>query len=99
MIQVVWKFRIKEGKRKGFEQYYRSRGKWAALFEKSKAYHGTVLLRDTEDPDRYLLYDQWEDIDSFRRFKQDHMKEYEKLDQKCHEFTEEETCLGFFDER
>ncbi len=96
MIHIAWEFHVKRGKRKQFEQYYRSSGKWADLFRKSPSYHETILLQDTDEPGRYLLIDVWEDIHSFRKFKQQYGDEYRELDQKCAEFTEDERCLGFF---
>jgi len=96
VIYIIWEFRVKKNKRKQFGSYYSSSGKWALLFQKSSAYQETILVQDTEHADRYFVIDLWKDIDSFRSFKREYTEEYEAMDKKCEEFTEEERCLGFF---
>ena len=61
------------------------------------AYRGTILLRDSAAPNRYLLWDCWDDPLSFDRFKHDHGADYAALDKQCEELTEEETKLGMFE--
>jgi heme-degrading monooxygenase HmoA len=96
VIYIVWEFRVKKNKRKPFETYYRSNGKWAEMFRQSEAYQESVLIHDSENAERYLVVDIWKDIDSFRSFKRKFGEEYAILDTKCEAFTDEERCLGFF---
>ena len=97
MLHIIWEFRTREGKSHLFEAQYGASGSWARLFRNSPAYHGTVLARDRDDPRRYILVDMWEDMESFRRFKEGFGAEYAALDSQCEELTEQELCLGFFD--
>lgn len=97
MIHIVWEFRIRTAKRRIFERLYGSAGRWAMLFRRSRAYKGTLLLRDPDRANRYLLVDRWTDWAAFRRFKRRFRKEYETLDRECWEFTRRERRLGCFE--
>jgi quinol monooxygenase YgiN len=97
MIQVVWEFRIKEGKRNEFEAYYSDNGKWAELFRINPSYRGTILTRDKDHANRYLVLDTWDDLDSYQTFKEQYAEDYKALDKKCEELTVEENCLGIFE--
>jgi heme-degrading monooxygenase HmoA len=37
---------------------------------------GTELLRDLEEPDRYLVIDRWESTDAYNAFLAEHQDEY-----------------------
>ena len=97
MLQVVWEYHLKSGAAAEFERHYAAEGTWAALFRRSPAYHGTMLLRDRANPLRYLTVDTWEDSSSLERFKETFREDYEKLDQECAKLTEVERCVGWFD--
>ncbi len=97
MLQVVWEFHIKPGAAPEFERHNGPGGTWAALFRRSLAYHGTLLLRDRANPLRYLTIDTWDDLKSFEAFKNSVAQEYKALDQACESLTESEECLGWFD--
>ena len=64
MVRFVWEFTARAGKVKEFEDYYANSGPWATLFRKNAGYHGTLLLRDTETPRRYLTIDRWDSVAS-----------------------------------
>ena len=97
MIFIVWRFAAKPGRVAEFERHYHADGTWAQLFRRSKGYHGTTLLRDSSAPSRYLLWDSWDSLASFDRFKHDHGADYAALDKKCEALTDEETQLGVFE--
>jgi heme-degrading monooxygenase HmoA len=97
MIQVVWEYTVKPEQVPNFEGIYASSGSWARLFQKSRAYHGTILLRDPETPHRYLTVDVWASRADYDAFRSEHAGEYEELDRKCDELTVSERCLGVFE--
>src|SRR5262249_62168237 len=71
-------------------------GAWARLFARAAGYLGTELLRDAAAPGRYLTIDRWASAADFERFEHEHRADYEALDARCIEWTEEETALGAF---
>ena len=97
MLHILWEYRVREEKRPDFERHYRSNGTWAELFRRAPGYRGTTLLRDSEDPARYLTLDVWDDAASFHRFKQDFAAGYAALDRQMEALTESERHLGNFE--
>lgn len=97
MIYIVWRFTAKPGRIAEFERNYSAEGSWAQLFRRSPGYCGTTLLRGSAAPNQYLLWDCWDSLASFDRFKQDHDADYAALDKRCEALTEEETKLGVFE--
>jgi len=97
MLHIVWEFRVKDGRRREFEEQYGSAGTWAAFFRKGRGYRETRLLRDQEDASRYLTIDVWTDLESYRSFSDENAEEYRTIDRRCEELTEEERRLGCFD--
>src|SRR5262249_31740235 len=96
MIYIVWRFTAKSARVADFERHYGRQGSWAQLFRRSPGYQGTTLLRDSSEPNRYVLWDTWDSLASFEQFKQDHGADYSALDKQCEELTEEETKIGVF---
>ena len=97
MIHIVWEFRVKPGKAAEFERHYSNSGIWATFFKQGDGYHGTVLVRDTEHPDRYLTFDLWDNLAAYHEFKSEFSEEYFRIDRECEALTEKETCLGMFE--
>jgi heme-degrading monooxygenase HmoA len=59
-----------------FERAYGPNGDWAEFFRTGRGYVGTELLREVENPGRYLVIDRWESREAFERFSQEHQAEY-----------------------
>lgn len=97
MVQIVWEFMVGEEKREDFERVYGSTGTWAALFERDRAYRGTTLLRDTQNPLRYVTLDRWDSLEAYRAFRELHGGDYASLDRACEDFTTDERLIGVFD--
>ena len=97
MIYIVWRFTAKADHVAEFQRHYCAEGSWAQLFRCSPGYHGTTLLRDSAAPNRYLLWDCWDSLASFDRFRQDHGTDYAALDKQCEALTDEETKVGVFE--
>jgi len=96
MIQIVWEFHVREEQRGDFERHYAAGGTWAEFFKRDAAYKGTQLLRDINDPSRYVTIDTWDDPDSYGAFRALHRQEYSALDQQMEALTESEQRVGVF---
>ena len=96
MLRIIWRFRAKPKKADEFQRVYSWKGLWAKLFGMSPEYQGTILLQDDSDPLVFVVIDRWASRDSFSRFREQFGPEYEKLDKKCSELTDEETLIGAF---
>jgi len=97
LIQFVWEFVARKERIREFEHHYSSTGDWAKLFHKSPGYRGTVLLRDAEQPNRYVTIDTWDGPELYQRMRSDFADEFERLDRACEAFTEAERRLGAFE--
>ncbi|MCA1813333.1 MAG: hypothetical protein LC624_05205 [Halobacteriales archaeon] len=98
MQASMWRFVAKPDRQPEFEEFYGPGGMWAALFHESRAYHGTILLRDRAAERTYTLIDFWDSLDSFDQFKAQHAAAYGALDHEGSSLTEEEHHLGWFDD-
>ncbi len=97
MLHILWEYRVRPDRRREFEAHYRSDGTWAAFFRGGRGYRETILLSDREEPGRYITIDVWIDLESYHAFSEQHAREYEEIDRRCEELTDEERCLGFFE--
>jgi quinol monooxygenase YgiN len=98
VVQFVWEFLAREDKLEEFERYYSSQGLWAALFRKHPGYCGTMLLRDAENPRRFLTFDRWDSFAAHVGMRAQFSAEYEELDRTCEGFTESERRIGVFED-
>jgi heme-degrading monooxygenase HmoA len=98
MTFILWRFRAKADRVGQFRRVYGADGDWAKLFRRSPEYQGTQLLQDVAEERTFVVIDRWASGESFARFHHEFAKEYEELDRKCLELTEEETPIGAFDE-
>jgi hypothetical protein len=96
VVQFYWEFVAREDKLKEFERYYSSDGLWAALFRKHPGYCGTILLRDAENPLRFISIDRWDSFAAHVGMRAQFSAEYEELDRTCESFTESERRIGVF---
>ena len=96
MIEIVWEFVVKEEAQGQFELAYGPGGAWSKLFAQCPGFRGTTLLRDTNDPRRYLTIDLWDTLDQREQMLAEHEAEYANLDADFAEWTESETELGIF---
>jgi len=93
---VVWEFRVRADARERFEIQYGPQGEWAALFRQSAEYVQTDLVRDSEDPLRFLTLDFWKSSAAYEQFRQLHAAEYKAIDARCDAMTESEKEIGRF---
>ena len=90
----MWEFQVKSERIAEFEQTYGLGGKWADLFKNGNGFLGTELLRDPEDPRRYVTIDRWVSSADHELFLSQWKNEYDALDSQCEGLTERETLLG-----
>jgi heme-degrading monooxygenase HmoA len=98
VVQFVWEFIARADKIDDFERHYAASGSWADLFRRSAGYQSTQLLRDAENPRRYLTIDRWDSLASYRAMRHRFEKEHDALDRACEAFTESEHRIGVFEE-
>jgi heme-degrading monooxygenase HmoA len=93
MFIVIWEYRVKEAYLDDFVRFYASDGDWATLFKKGRGYLGTELLRDEQNPGRYLTLDRWTSGQEYEAFLSVFAKEYKAIDTRCEGWTESESLL------
>jgi heme-degrading monooxygenase HmoA len=95
----IWAFQVRPDNVEEFLRHYNSVGTWALLFRRAPGYIGTRLLRDRNDPLRFVTVDDWESDRDYNAFRTQYSFEYEALDRACEGLTSAETLVGqFFDQ-
>ena len=97
MYVILWRFRPLVGRESEFERTYGPSGEWARLFGRGDGYLGTELLRRSDDTREYLTLDRWVSRAAYETFRARFSSEYQRLDGRLEELTEEETPLGAFE--
>jgi heme-degrading monooxygenase HmoA len=98
MIQIVWIFVVRSDCISEFLEYYGTNGSWEKLFRNSPGYQGTSLLRDHNQINRFILFDKWDRLSSFEKFKKKYDEDYTLLDKRCENLTIEEIKIGIFEQ-
>jgi heme-degrading monooxygenase HmoA len=96
MIEIIREFIVKEESRGQFELAYGPGGAWSKLFARCPGFRGTTLLRDTENPRRYLTIDLWDTLAQRDQVLAEREAEYSKLDAVFADWTESRTEVGIF---
>ncbi|UCH63683.1 MAG: hypothetical protein JSU77_04345 [Fidelibacterota bacterium] len=96
MIEIIWEFVINEEARGQFELAYGPGGAWSKLFARCPGFRGTTILRDTEDPRRYLAIDLWDTLAQREQMLAERKAEYSSLDAAFADWTESKTEVGIF---
>lgn len=94
---VLWEFHVPAERRAEFERRYGPDGDWATLFRRGNGFRGLELLRDREDPGRYLTLDRWVSADACREFHERNAGQCAALDRECAQLTAREARLGEFE--
>ena len=66
MIALVFRYDVRDPDE--FARAYGPDGEWAAFFRQGAGYIGTELLRDLDEPDRYLVIDRWQTVEAYNDF-------------------------------
>ena len=93
---AIWEFYVRRGSEAAFERVYGPEGEWVKLFRKAAGFVRTELNRDQKNRQRYLTLDYWESEEAYARFREQHLAEYQAIDERCEEMTEAENALGTF---
>jgi heme-degrading monooxygenase HmoA len=96
MVEIVWEFVVKEEARGQFELAYGPGGAWSKLCAQYPGFRGTTLLRDTENPRRYLAVDIWDTRAQREQMLAERKAEYSSLDAAFGDWTESRTEVGIF---
>ena len=96
MIEIVWEFVVKEEARGQFELAYGPGGAWSKLFARCAGFRGATLLRDTNNPRRYLTIDFWDTLAQREQMLAERKAEYSNLDAAFADWTESRTEVGIF---
>jgi heme-degrading monooxygenase HmoA len=97
MYIIIWAYQVKPDQVVRFEEAYSSNGAWVKLFQRSQGFLETELLRDHEDPYRYITIDRWNSAQEYKSFLSQSKTEYAAMDARCEGLTEHETLLGNWD--
>jgi heme-degrading monooxygenase HmoA len=96
VVEIVCEFVVKEEAQGQFELAYGPGGAWGKLFARCPGFRGTTVLRDAENPRRYLTIDLWETADRREQALAEHKAEYSDLEAVLDEWTESRTEVGTF---
>jgi heme-degrading monooxygenase HmoA len=80
-----------------FEAAYGADGEWAQFFRQGRGYVGTELLRDVEQPGRYLVVDRWDSREAYNAFVAEHREEYMRRVDETAYLYERELRFGTFE--
>ena len=94
MYVIIWEYQVKSDRIAEFEKIYSTGGAWTQLFEKGEGFLDTQLLRDDNQPRRYITIDRWISSADYASFWSQWKSEYARLDAQCEGLTEQETLLG-----
>ena len=80
-----------------FERVYGPEGEWAEFFRRAAGYVGTELLRDREQPGRYLVPDRWESAEAYNAFVEAFQTAYMARVDDTRLYYDQELRLGTFE--
>lgn len=92
----MWEYQVSPGSEVEFEALYCPEGAWGSLFRRYPGYLRTELLKDRENPMRYLTVDYWESKGAHAAFRARSKAEFEALDRAGERLTLKENFLGEF---
>jgi hypothetical protein len=96
MIEIVYEFVVKEESRGQFELTFGQGGAWSKLFARCQGFRGATLLRDIENPQRYLLIDLWDTVAQREQALDECKAEYAQLEAAFVDWTESKIEVGIF---
>lgn len=97
MLVVVWEYRARPGRVDEFESYYRPDGPWGELFRECPGFVSVTLMKDMNDPLRFMVADRWTSEATYEEFKREVATRYQELSDRGRRLYERETEIGRFD--
>jgi heme-degrading monooxygenase HmoA len=95
VVALVFSYDVRDAA--AFERVYGQEGEWAQFFRQGRGYLGTELLRDLEQPGRYLVVDRWESAETYNDFVAKHRDEYMRRVDETRFLYESELRFGTFE--
>ncbi len=95
MIALVFRYDARDPA--DFERAYGADGEWAQFFRQGVGYIGTELLRDIDEPDRYIVIDRWESAEAYNAFLSEHGDEYLRRSEEALFYYVQELRMGTFE--
>lgn len=92
----IWEYKVKGEHLEEFKGAYGPAGDWVQMFRRGKGFMATELHQDITDPLRFLTVDYWNSKEDRDNFQNQFSKEFEELDERCENFTEQEKLIGDF---
>jgi heme-degrading monooxygenase HmoA len=95
VIALVFRYEVRDPDQ--FERIYGPDGEWARFFRQGRGFVGTELLRDVEEPGRYLVVDRWESAEAYNDFVSSHRDEYLRRSDDAGLYYDQELRFGTFE--
>ena len=95
MIALVFVYDVSSPE--DFEAAYGAEGEWARFFRQGTGYVGTELLRDLEQPGRYVVVDRWESREAYNAFVAEHRDDYMRRVDETAYLYDQELRFGTFE--
>jgi heme-degrading monooxygenase HmoA len=92
----IWELQAKPGSEAEFERVFGPGGEWENLFKKTKAFLGTEIFRDMENPSRYMLVDRFSSQAAFQQFLEKFRAQYDELDKMYEPLCASDIRVGSF---
>ncbi|MBI9046638.1 MAG: antibiotic biosynthesis monooxygenase [Anaerolineaceae bacterium] len=99
MVQFIWKHVINDKAHNRFELTFGPGGPWSKLFADCPGFRGTTVLRDTRNPQQYLIIDTWDSETMREQALSEHKQAYNKLEIEIDQWVETRTEIGIFNMR
>ena len=97
MLVLVWEYRVRPDRIDDFEAFYRPDGPWGELFRSAPGFVSITLMKDLNEPERFLIADRWTSEKLYEEFKRQHASEYAELSARGRRLFERETEIVRFD--
>jgi len=97
MFCYVWEYRVPADRVDGFLSGYGPGGEWDRFFGDSPDWIRTELLRDAEDPLRYVTIDYWTSRASCLEWRERHRERFDAIDARFENVTLSERHIGDFE--
>ena len=95
MIALAFRYEARDAA--AFERVYGPDGDWARFFRQGRGFIGSELLRDLEEPERYLVIDRWESAEEYNAFLAEHESEYLRRSEEARLYYVQELRFGTFE--
>jgi heme-degrading monooxygenase HmoA len=95
VIAIVFSYEARDPEE--FERAYGAAGEWAEFFRPAGGYVGTELLRDLENPGRYLVVDRWDSAGAYNAFLAANQAEYVRRSDDAAVYYDQELRFGTFE--